>query len=133
MSLYVVRQKVDKSGEKEKVRYHGVPVSSGQVGMDELARNICERCSLTEADVYAAVIALADVMQTYLMKGNTVHLKDIGLFSISAGSEGYEKPDECTPSKVVAQRVCFKADKEMRSILPQIKYQRANREATKSK
>ncbi len=131
MSLYVVRQKVDKSGEEEKVRYHGVPVSSGQVGMDELARNICERCSLTEADVYAAVIALADVMQTYLMKGNTVHLKDIGLFSISAGSEGYEKPDECTPSKVVAQRVCFKADKEMRSILPQIKYQRANREATK--
>lgn len=131
MSLYVVRQKVDKSGEEEKVRYHGVPVSSGQVGMDELARNICERCSLTEADVYAAVIALADVMQTYLMKGNTVHLKDIGLFSISAGSEGYENPDECTPSKVVAQRVCFKADKEMRSILPQIKYQRANREATK--
>jgi len=131
MALYVVRQKIDKSRGEEKVRYHGVPVSSGQVGMDELAKDICGRCSLTEADVYAAVIALGDVMQTYLMKGNTVHLKDIGLFSISAGSEGYETPDECTPSKVLAQRVCFKADKELRGILPQIKYQRTNREATK--
>ncbi len=131
MSLYVVRQKVDKSGKEEKVSYHGVPVTSGQVGVDELAQDICERCSLTEADVYAAVIALGDVMQAYLMKGNTVYLKDIGLFSVSAGSEGYETPDECTPSKVKAQRVCFKADKKMRGILPKIKYQRSNRAATK--
>lgn len=131
MALYVVRQKVDKSGEEEKVRYHGVPVSSGQIGVDELAKDISGRCSLHESDVHAAVIALGDVMQTYLMKGNTVNLKNIGLFSISAGSEGFETPDECTPSKVTAQRVCFKADKEMRSALPLIKFQRTNREATK--
>ncbi|WP_321517893.1 HU family DNA-binding protein [uncultured Bacteroides sp.] len=131
MSYYVVRQKIDKSEGKEKVRYHGVPVASGQVGMDELAKDICGRCSLTEADVYAAVIALSDVMQAYLMKGNTVYLKDIGSFSVSAGSEGYETPDECTPSKVKAQRVCFKADKEMRGILGKISYSRSFREATK--
>ncbi len=131
MALYVVRQKVDKSGEEEKVRYHGVPVSSGQIGVDELAKDISGRCSLHESDVYAAVIALGDVMQAYLMKGNTVNLKNIGLFSISAGSEGFETPDECTPSKVTAQRVCFKADKEMRSALPLVKYQRTHREATK--
>ena len=28
---YVVRPKVDKSGETEKIRYYGVPVTSGQV------------------------------------------------------------------------------------------------------
>jgi len=131
MALYVVRQKVDKSGEEEKVRYHGVPVSSGQIGVDELAKDISGRCSLHESDVHAAVIALGDVIQAYLMKGNTVNLKNIGLFSISAGSEGFETPDECTPSKVTAQRVCFKADKEMRSALPLVKYQRTHREATK--
>lgn len=131
MALYVVRQKVDKSGEEEKIRYHGVPVSSGQIGVDELAKDISGRCSLHESDVHAAVIALGDVMQAYLMKGNTVNLKNIGLFSISAGSEGFETPDECTPSKVTAQRVCFKADKEMRSALPLVKYQRTHREATK--
>jgi hypothetical protein len=41
MSYYVVRQKIDKSGGNEKVRYHGVPVASEQVGVDELAKYIC--------------------------------------------------------------------------------------------
>ena len=35
---YVVRPKVDKSGETEKIRYYGVPVTSGQVSTEQLAR-----------------------------------------------------------------------------------------------
>lgn len=130
MCKYVVRHKVDKSGESEKVRYYGVPITSGQVGVKELAKDICSRCSLNAADVHAAVIALGEVMQNYLMKGNSVYLEDIGLFTVSASSEGFETPDECTPSKIRAQRVCFKADKEMRSILGQIKYQRSRHDVT---
>ena len=34
---YVVRPKVDKSGETEKIRYYGVPVTSGQVSTEQLA------------------------------------------------------------------------------------------------
>ncbi|BEG99159.1 hypothetical protein BSYN_14240 [Bacteroides sedimenti] len=131
MTDYVVRTKMDKSGDEEKVRYYGVPVTSGQVGVKELARDICSRCSLNAADVHAAVVALGDVMRNYLLKGNTVYLEDIGLFSISASSEGFDTPDECTPSKMKAQRVCFKADKGMRSILRKVKFQRSNRAVTK--
>lgn len=131
MTDYVVRTKVDKSGDEEKVRYYGVPVTSGQVGVKELARDICSRCSLNAADVHAAVVALGDVMRNYLLNGNTVYLEDIGLFSISASSEGFDTPDECTPSKMKAQRVCFKADKGMRSILRKVKFQRSNRAVTK--
>lgn len=123
-SLYVVRKKVDKSGEKMLKRYYGVPITSGQITTDRLARDICERCSLTHADVVAAVSALSEVMQGYLEDGHTVNLKDIGLFSVSASSEGCSTPDECTPAKVKAQRVCFKAEGQMRCILEEIKYQR---------
>ncbi len=121
-TLYVVRKKVDLTKEEKQVRYYAVPITSGQVSTADLAAIICERCSLTRADVLAAVSALSDVMQQHLRDGKTVMLNGIGLFSVSASSEGVELPEQCTPSKVKAQRVCFKADTEMRLILNEIEY-----------
>lgn len=131
MQLYVVRPKVDKSKKEEKVLYYGVPVTSGQVDVDQLAREICVRCSLTSADVLATISALSEVMQDHLLIGNTVYLKGIGLFSISASSLGCATPKECTPAKVKAQRVCFKADNMMRSILARMEYKFCERKKTK--
>ena len=131
MQLYVVRPKVDKSNKEEKVLYYGVPVTSGQVDADFLAREISERCSLTAPDVLAAIGALSEVMQQHLLIGHTVYLKGIGLFSVSASSPGFATAGECTPAKVKAQRVCFKADNALRSILEKIKYQFCERTKTK--
>lgn len=122
MQLYVVRPKVDKSNKDEKVLYYGVPITSGQVDADFLAREICERCSLTSADVLATISALSEVMQHHLSIGNTVYLKGIGLFSVSASSPGFATAKECTPAKVKAQRICFKADNTFRGILERMKY-----------
>lgn len=131
MQLYVVRSKVDKTGEEEKVRYYGVPVVSGQVTEEHLAAEICERASLTRGDVLAVISALSDSMQNHLSNGYTVSLKGIGIFSVSASSEGVDEPEKCTPAKVKAQRICFKADNSLRSILENIKYKLTNRKKTK--
>ncbi|NDV82451.1 HU family DNA-binding protein [Bacteroides sp. 51] len=122
MQLYVVRPKVDKSKKEPKTLYYGVPVTSGQVDADDLAAEISARCSLTPADVLATISALSDVMQDHLRIGNTVYLKGIGLFSVSASSPGYDTPKEVTPATVKAQRICFKADNIMRSFLEKMKY-----------
>lgn len=131
MQLYVVRSKIDKSGTEEKTLYYGVPVISGQIDEEYLAAEICERCSLTEADVLATICALKGCIQKHLEYGQSVKLKGIGTFSVSATSEGVETPQECTPSKVKAQRVCFRADNDMRGVLYRIKYQKSNRGKTK--
>ena len=127
MYSYVVRKKVNKSGSEEEIRYHGIPVTSGQIGVSQMAEVISERCSLTHADVEASVIALGEVMQEFLSKGHTVYLKGIGLFSVSASSEGYSTAKECTPSKVKAKRICFKADKYMKVFMGKIKFIRTKR------
>lgn len=121
-TLYVVRRKVDLTKGEKKVRYYGVPKTTGQVSTEELAEAISVRCSLTRADVLAAVSALSDVMQGHLRDGKTVRLDRIGLFSVSASSVGVESPEECTPAKMKAGRICFKAAKEMRLILGEIEY-----------
>ncbi|NDV65729.1 HU family DNA-binding protein [Bacteroides sp. 224] len=122
MQSYVVRSKIDKSKKEERKLYYAVPVTSGQVDADQLAQEICVRCSLSSPDVLAAIRALSEVMQEHLSTGNTVYLKGIGLFSVSASSPGFETPQEVTPAKVKAQRICFKADNALRSILERIKY-----------
>jgi len=131
MQLYVVRPKLDKSGKEEKIRYYGVPIISGQVDEEDLAAEICHRCSLTEADVLASISALKGLIQHHLEWGQSVKLKGIGTFSVSASSDGFETPEECTPAEVKAQRVCFRADNDMRSVISRIKYQKVNRKKTK--
>ena len=50
---YVVRQKLDKTGAEDKVRYYGVPVTCGRVSTKKLADLVADRCSLSRGDVFA--------------------------------------------------------------------------------
>ncbi len=127
MQLYIVRRKVFKSGDEEKEKYYGIPVTSQKVTEDDLAREISIRTSLTEPDVLAAVSALAQCIHEHLEEGDTVSLKGIGTFAVSGTSEGCDTPEECTPAKMKAQRVYFKADKWLRAVLEKIKYKRTER------
>lgn len=131
MQSYVVRSKVDKSGKEEKVRYYGTPVTSGQVTEADLAVEVTERCSLTTPDVLAAVSVLGSLIGEHLKMGETIKLTGIGTFSISASSDGFDTPEECTPATVKAKRVCFKADKGLRKVLGEMKYKKSNRAKTK--
>lgn len=127
MQLYVVRSKKDKSGNKEKVRYYGVPLTSGKITEEELAEEISEQCSLTPTDVLATIRALSHNIQSHLSDGRTVSLKGIGTFYVSASSEGFDDPEECTPAQVKARRICFRADRTLRSILATMKYKLSKR------
>lgn len=119
---YCVRKKKDKSGEEEKVRYYAVPVLSGKTSAREMAQIISQRCSLTEGDVMATIIELAHLIEEEIHNGRKVTLDDIGSFYLSATSEGFETPEECTPRRVTANRVCFKADPKLRKNLKFVKF-----------
>lgn len=131
MQHYVVRPKVDKSSGEEKIMYYGIPVTAGKVTEEQIAAEICERSSLTEADILGAIKALSRSINDHLADGKTVHLKDIGMFYVSATSEGSPTPEGCTPSKIKPNRVCFKADNSMRSVLARIKYQFTKRDKSR--
>ena len=112
---YVVRPKVDKSGETEKIRYYGVPVTSGQVST---------RCTFSRGEILAAIIEIGREIQFQLDMGYTINLHGIGTLFLSAGSEGYENPKDCTPHRVKAKRLCIKADPEMKKFIKRLKFER---------
>jgi predicted histone-like DNA-binding protein len=123
---YRVRKKVDNTKSNKPVKYYAVPVSSKLVNVKRLSKIISDRCSLTGTDVVACIDALAHVIDEQIREGNNVCLKGLGIFWLAASSQGFDTPEECTPSKVFAKRICFLPDKDLKKNLANIKFTKIN-------
>ena len=108
------RVKQKRNGINKMELYYAVPAWSGLIGTREIAQRIAQRSTLSAADIRATLIALAEVMETYLHEGYSVKLDDIGVFRLSVTSDGYETPEECTPRRVRIAKLCFRADTQIK-------------------
>lgn len=127
---YRYRVKTKRSGiDKSKVLYYAVPVRQQKVTLEALAKELSGRCSLTEGDIHSTLIGLAELTEEHLHAGDSVCLDRLGVFSLSASSEGFASPRECKPSKVKAKKICFRAAPELRKGLKFVKFERDSRES----
>ena len=114
-----------RSGVGEKVvKHYANPVRSGEIGTRQLAEELSERCTLTETDIRATLIGLSKMIEEYLHKGYSVRLDDLGRFTLSATSDGFDLPEDCTSSKVKAKKICFMADKRLKEKLNEVTFVR---------
>lgn len=120
---YELKSKRSALGDK-KTLYYAQPIRTGEVSTRQLAREISKRSTLSEADVRATLIALSETMQDFLHDGYSVRLDDLGRFTISVTSDGFESPDQCHPKQVRANKICFMADKELKRNLKGIEFER---------
>lgn len=120
---YRIKTKRSGIGEK-KAKYYAVPVRSGEITTRQLAKDLSRMSSLSEGDVHAAIIGLSGLVEKYLQEGYSVRLDNLGLFSISATSDGFDTPEECTPHRVKANKICFRAEKELKSNLKFVRFER---------
>ena len=74
--------------------YYGVPVYTGRVGLEQLAKEIEQQCSMTESDVMACLVELISVMNDELNVGNKVKLDGLGTFQINMRSKGTSVEEE---------------------------------------
>lgn len=118
------RVKHKRNGINNKDLYYAVPVWSGLISTREIAKQLAGRSSLTPADIRATLIGLVEVMETYLHMGYSVKLDDLGVFRLSVTSDGYDTPEECTPHRVRAAKLCFRADPQIKKGLKNVKFER---------
>ena len=99
---YVVRKKVDKSGDKEVVRYYAASkvLQPEPVSNDELAKRLAFVSSLQVGDAQSVLVQLPDIIADYLASGH---------FFPSITSEPVERIEDCTADKVRISRICFRA------------------------
>lgn len=120
---YRVKTKRSGLGDKS-IKYYAVPIRSGKINIVQLAKLLAKRSSLTEGDVRSTIIGLVELIEEHLHQGYSVQLDDLGIFTISASSEGFESADDCTPRKVKAKKICFRADKNLKYNLKYVKFEK---------
>ncbi len=119
------RVKTKRSALKDKTtKYYAVPIRNEKVHIANLAEELSHRCSLSKGDILSTLSGLVDLMEEHLHNGDSVYLDNLGIFTLSATSDGFDTPEECTPSKVRAQKICFRADNKLKKNLQFVRFEK---------
>lgn len=102
------------SDRKKKVRYYARVVNKQLVDSDYIAKEIQHACSLTDIDVKAVLDALNRSLETHLKEGRRVHLRGIGYFDVTLECPETRDPKKTRASSVHFKSVNFRADKELK-------------------
>lgn len=92
-------------------RYHPRVVAKGTVSLKEIVETVSGRCTLSAADLHAAVTAIEQVVSENLANGYRVRLDGLGSFSLSLSSPDVEDPTKVRSNSVSVKSVVFSADK----------------------
>lgn len=111
--------------QKKKVRYHARPVTRRTASTEEIVRSIQSNCTLTEADLKAALSALSQEIADRLASGERVHLEGLGYFQITLSCPETHNPDATHAQRVTFKSVKFRADQALRNRLSNLKTERA--------
>lgn len=92
-------------------RYHPRVVAKGTVSLKEIVETVSGRCTLSAADLHAAVTAIEQVVSENLANGYRVRLDGLGSFSLTLSSPEVDDPSKIRSPKVSVKSVVFSPDK----------------------
>jgi len=119
---YKVIERMNPQDSTQQRKFYGLPVSNGKVGMREISSMISENCSLKNADVFAVLESLVEVVSGQLSEGRTVYLGDFGTFSPSIKTEGVESAEKFSAKNIKQVKVNFRQGPEFKRRLALIKF-----------
>lgn len=112
---------VDKTGV-EQTKFYPNSVAVGLYTTEDMARDISEASSFTEADMIGALRGMSDIIITKLKLGYNVKLDGVGIFSLSLTSEGFNSAEECKPNRIKVRKITFKADRKLKKEMIGLKF-----------
>lgn len=90
-------------------KYHLQLLTLGQnVGIDRMVYQMKENSSLSKGDIFSVIANFVECMRTNLYNGHSVNIRDFGVFSLSARTEGAEAENDCTAKKIRTVRINFR-------------------------
>ncbi len=105
-------------------KYYATKVSSGDIQLRELAKDIATTSTVSTADVMAVLEALLETMPKYLGDGKTIRLGEFGSFNVGISSRGETDAKNVTNHSIIKNKIRFTAGKELHHFLNTISYQK---------
>lgn len=113
------------SGRPKKLRYYPRVVNRRTVSTPDIVKEIEMACTLTRTDVVAVLDALNRSLVGWLKDGWRVHIDGIGYFDVSLTAPETRNPKDTRASSVKFKNVNFRADKELRYRVAELKAERS--------
>lgn len=120
-------------GSNKKPRLHARLVTRGTTGTEQLAEIIHSRCSLSTADVQAALISLSEVMIEQLRDGNRIHIKGFGYIQMTLSCPPVRSSKEVRAESIHFKSVSFRPEIALKDALRSTAFQRAKMKNHSSK
>ena len=98
------------AGSARDPHYHARVVGSDTVDMQELIHRIHRRCTLTKGDLKAAFMELSEEIVNCLCAGDTIHIDEIGYFSLSLSTPSDLSPKNNRHPEIGIKSVNFRPD-----------------------
>lgn len=121
---YRLTEMKDNISNKPKKGYYAQVVTKGTIDTPTLCQHIASSCSLTTADMAAAIIALSQNITKYLLDGYNVNIDGIGTFSLSAESKVVEKAADIRAQSVKVKNINFRSAVSLKKAMTNSKFER---------
>lgn len=102
------------NGNSGKTSFHPRIVSKGTIDTETLIHAISESCTLTPADLKAALAALSGQLARYLREGYEVEMEGLGFFSASLKARPVTDKSEIRSVSVSFDKVKFRASTHLK-------------------
>lgn len=114
----------DNISNKPKKGYYAQVVTKGTIDTPTLCKEIAAHCSLSTADMTAAIISLSQQLTEYLLEGYNVNIEGIGTFSLSAESRIVDKPEDIRAQSVKVKSINFRSAVSLKKAMEKSKFTR---------
>lgn len=123
------------ANSNRKPRLHARVVSKKTASTKELAKEIQDCTTMSEADVNGVLTALRQAITRHLRNGEKVHIDGLGYFELTLTCPPVRRPNEIRAESVRLKSVAFRPDREFKDdlrglTLVRVKQKRHSRKLT---
>ena len=108
--------------KREEVKFYANPVNVGRKTLDDIARDISGRSSLTRGDISNVLYNFIDCLPHYLRDGFSIQLGEFGSMRVTLSSKG-EETEKAFKTETIKPRVVFTPGTELKRELTANSYE----------
>ena len=108
--------------KREEVKFYANPVNVGRKTLDDIARDISGRSSLTRGDISNVLYNFIDCLPHYLRDGFSIQLGEFGSMRVTLSSKGAET-EKAFKTETIKPRVTFTPGVELKAALRDNSYE----------
>lgn len=113
------------AGSNRKPRLHARIVPRRTTDTEKLAEDVHARCSLSTADVMAALVSLSDIIIERLKDGERIYIKGLGYFQMTIKCPPVKTTKEIRAESIQFKSVAFRPEAELKKELRTTQFVRA--------